>query len=229
VTIHRVEQGSDAWRALRLGKATASRIPTICRKIKSGAYSADRANYRADLVLERLTFEPADSYQSGEMIDGQNREPDARAEYELRRRCEVELIGFVDHPTIAMSGASPDGFVGDDGLIDIKCPIKKTHFEYLRGGEVPSDYVPQIMWNFACNPDRKWCEFVSFHQKFPEALQLFVKRIERDEAKIAYYEKHVADFLEEVDREETYWRAVLEGRKLTEEQLKASVNLLEAS
>ena len=230
MTIHRVEQGSPEWHALRCGKATGSRVASICRKVKSGGYSADRANYLAELVLERLTGRAAETYVSRDMEIGTLREPDARVEYELRHRCEVEQIGFVDHPTIAMSGASTDGFIGDDGLLEIKCPIPATHLSYLRAGVVPSEYLPQIMWNFACNPTRQWCDFCSFHPDFPEPMVLFTVRVLRDDDKISFYEGHVAQFLKDVDEEVANLRAVyIERRNLAAEQLQASVNLLEAS
>ena len=117
MTIHRVEQGSAEWKALRSGKVTASRVSDVIAKIKSGGYSASRANYMAELVLERLTGKPIEGFITQDMLTGTAREPDARAEYELRQRCVVEQIGFVDHPTIPMTGASADGFVDDDGLV----------------------------------------------------------------------------------------------------------------
>lgn len=201
MAVHMVEQGTDAWKQLRLGKVTASRVSDVCAKLKSGGWGASRANYLAELVLERLTGKPTEGYVSPDMILGTQREPDARAEYELRHRCEVTQIGFVDHPTISMSGASSDGFIGDVGMVEFKAPKPATHLAYLRAGVVPSDYVPQIMWNFACNPERQWCDFCSYNPDFPEAMVLFTKRIERDQAKIKELEETVVGFLSEVDRE----------------------------
>lgn len=230
MTIHLVEQGSEAWHQLRLGKVTASRVASVCRKLKSGGYSADRANYKAQLILERLTGRATESFMTKAMEDGQLREPDARAEYELRKRCDVDLVGFVDHPTIPMSGASADGFVGDDGMIEIKCPIPATHLEYLQGGVVPSDYIAQIMWNFACNPTRKWCDFISYNPDFPAAMQLFVKRAQRDDRLIFEYETTVAAFLKELDADVADLRArYIERRNVVKEQLQASADLARAS
>jgi hypothetical protein len=201
VTVHLVEQGSDAWKKLRAGKVTASRVSDVCAKIKSGAWGASRANYLAELVLERLTGKPVEGFVSQDMLTGTLREPDARAEYELRHRCEVMQIGFVDHPTIPMSGASADGFVGDVGLVEFKAPKPATHLSYLRARVVPTEYVPQIMWNFACNPGREWCDFTSFNPEFPEEMVLFTKRIERDDTRIRELESIVSEFLAEVDSE----------------------------
>jgi hypothetical protein len=208
VTIHHVEQGSKEWHALRCGKVTASRISDVVAKIKSGGYSTSRANYLAELVLERLTGRPTEGFVTQDMLTGTLREPDAIAEYELRNRCTVERIGFVDHPVIPMSGASADGFVGDIGLVEAKCPKPATHLGYLRSGNVPNEYVPQIMWNFSCNPTRQWCDFVSFNPEFPEPMILFKTRIARDQVRIAEYEVAVRGFLAELDREVANLRAV---------------------
>jgi hypothetical protein len=230
MTIHYVEQGSAEWRALRLGKVTASGVVRAMRKIKSGGFSADRANYLTQLVLERLTGTSTESFESPDMINGTLREPDARAEYELRRRCTVDLVGFVDHPTIRMSGASLDGMVGTDGFIEMKCPKPATHLEYLRGGVVPSEYMYQVTWGFACCPALKWCDFISYNPDFPAAMQLFVVRTMRDQAKIAETEGHIRAFLKEVDTTVAELRAVyIDRRSPTLAQLQASAGLAAAS
>lgn len=230
MTIHHVEQGSPEWHALRCGKVTASRIVDVTRKIKSGGYSADRANYLAELVLERLTGEPTVGFVSQDMIEGTLREPDARAEYELRKRCEVQQIGFVDHPTIPMSGASADGFVGADGLVEFKCPKAATHLGYLNAGVIPNEYMPQITWNFACNPGRKWCDFVSYHPKFPAAMQLLVVRTPRDDRLIFEAEAAVIAFQKELDVTLAELRArYIDRRNILKEKLQASANLAGAA
>lgn len=226
MTIHYVEQGGSEWHALRCGKVTASRIADVCRKIKSGGFSADRANYLAELVLERLTGKPVEGFVSQDMITGTLREPDARAEYELRKRCDVQQIGFVDHPTIPMSGASADGFVGDDGLVEFKAPKPATHLGYLRVGAVPSEYMHQITWNFACNPGRQWLDFCSYNPDFPEPMVLFVVRTYRDEARIAEAETAVRAFLAEVETTVAELRATyIERRNVLAERLKASAEM----
>jgi YqaJ-like viral recombinase domain len=202
VTIHHVEQGSPAWHALRCGKVTASRISDVCAKDRSGrGWGKTRANYMAELILERMTGKPYQGFHSRDMEGGNLFEPDGRAEYELRYRCEVQQIGFVDHPFIPMAGASADGFVGERGLIELKCPKPNTHLEYLRKGVVPSEYIPQINWNFACNPTRMWCDFVSYNPDFPAQMQLFKARIEPDITRIAEIEQIVREFLSEIDSE----------------------------
>lgn len=226
MTIHMVEQGGSEWRALRCGKVTASRVADVCRKLKSGGYSADRANYKAELILERLTGVPVEGFVSQDMVTGTLREPDARAEYELRKRCEVQQIGFVDHPTIPMSGASLDGLIGDEGFIEIKSPKPATHLGYLREGRVPLEYVHQIVWGFACMPHLNWCDFISFNPDFPEAMQLLVVRVSRGDALIRMEETEAAvrAFLTEVETEVSDLRATyIERRNVLAEKLKASV------
>ena len=191
-----ITQGTDEWKLQRVGKVTASRVADVIAKTKSG-YSTSRANYRAELVAERLTNIPAEGYQNAAMQWGTNTEPQARAAFEFFRDTEVALVGFIDHPSIGMSGASPDGLIGSDGLIEIKCPISATHIDTLLGKKVPAQYVTQMQWQMACT-GRKFCEFVSFDPRMPEPLQLFVARVNRDDALIATLETEVVSFLNEV-------------------------------
>ena len=222
MTIHYVEQGSDQWLALRLGKVTASRVHLTCWKLESGkGWRAERADYMHELAAERLTGNPAEAYVSKDMEIGTLREPVARSEYVLDRLVPVQQIGFIDHPTIPMSGASLDGLVGDNGFIDIKCPKPKTHLGYLRAGVVPKFYRHQINWCFACHPPLQWCDFISFNPDFPEGKQLFVVRVKRDEAKIAELETHVEQFQRELD--DLIAEIDTDGRTRAMDQLKASV------
>jgi putative phage-type endonuclease len=190
-------QRSPEWHLARLGKATASRMADVLSRTKSG-YGASRNNYMAELVAERLTGVPAEQYTSAAMQWGTNCEPMARAAYAFHADIDVEEVGFVAHPTIAMSGASPDGFVGEDGLVEIKCPAISTHIETLRGGRVADKYYVQIQWQLACT-GRAWCDFVSYDPRMPISMQLFVQRVPRDNARIRKIEKEVIDFLAELD------------------------------
>lgn len=193
-----IEQGSAAWHAQRLGRVTASRVADIIAKTKSG-YSTSRANYMAELVAERLTGNRAESFTSAAMQWGTDQEPEARLAYEFYSNAKVELVGFVAHPTIAMAGASPDGFVGADGLVEFKCPLTATHIETLLTDSVPGRYETQMLWQMACCPDRAWCDYVSFDPRMPEAMQRFVKRFPRDNARIAELEEEVRTFLFELE------------------------------
>lgn len=190
-------QGSVEWHAARLGRVTASRVADVVARTQKG-WGASRANYMAQLVAERLTGVAADSYQSEAMRFGTEMEPEARIAYEFRTDAEVEEAGFIEHPTIPMSGASPDGLVGADGLVEFKCPNTATHIETLLGASIPDKYLVQMQWQMACT-GRHWCDFASFDPRMPEATRLYVRRIERDTDRITELEGHVADFLKEVD------------------------------
>jgi len=189
-----MEQRTEEWFQARLGKVTASRVADVLSKIKSGE-SASRRNYKIQLVSERLTGEKQESYINQAMQDGIDREVFARDRY-VQQFGEVEEVGFVNHPTLE-AGASPDGMVGDDGLLEIKCPMGTTHTETLITQEVPSKYIPQIQFQLRCS-GRKWCDFVSYHPMFPKHLQLFVKRVEADEVYQAELDKEIELFLVEV-------------------------------
>jgi len=192
-----IEQGTEAWKAQRLGKVTASRVADIAAKTKTG-YSTSRANYAAQLVCERLTGTAAENYTNAAMAWGTEKEPEARAAYEFMRNVDVVAAGFVDHPKIPMTGASPDGYVGEDGLIEIKCPISATHIETLLTGKVPDKYVVQMLWQMSAT-GRAWADYVSFDPRLPAHLQLFVKRVHRDEKRMGELEREVETFLAEVD------------------------------
>ena len=192
-----IVQQSPEWFAQRCGKATASRISDIVAKTKTG-YSASRANYMAQLVVERMTQTVADSYSNVAMEWGTENEPFARAAYEVKTGNTVDQVGAIDHPRIAMSAASPDGLIGDDGCLEIKCPHTSTHIATLLGEEPVKKYYDQMQWQMACT-DRKWCDFVSFDPRMPSHLQLFVKRIERNDDYIEQLEKEVVQFLMEVE------------------------------
>ena len=207
-----IVQGSPEWHAIRLGRATASRIADIVAKTRSGA-SASRANYMAQLISERLTGQPQDSYTNAAMQWGIDTEPQARAAYSFMTDIDVSEIGFVEHPVITMSGASPDGLAGTDGLVEIKCPNTATHLDTLLGASVPAKYGTQIQWQLACT-GRAWCDFVSFDPRMPEHMRLFVKRVERDDDRIKELESEVSAFLAEVDSKIAALEAAY-GRKAT--------------
>jgi putative phage-type endonuclease len=192
-----VEQLSPEWFAQRCGKATASRISDIVAKTKSG-YSTSRANYMAQLVVERMTNQVAESYTNAAMEWGIENEGFARAAYESKTGVLVDEVGAIDHPTIAMSAASPDGLVGDDGCLEIKCPNTATHIDTVLGGEIAKKYYDQMQWQMAC-AERDWCDFVSFDPRMPKGLQLFIKRVPRSNLYIHELEGEVIQFLAEVD------------------------------
>ena len=141
-----LEQGSDAWRQARCGSLGASSLHEALAKTAKGAWGASRANLLSRLVVERLTGAPQDSFQSQAMKDGTAREPEARAAYQFEVATLVKTVGIIKHHTIPWSHCSPDGLIGDDGLIEIKCPTESTHLDTLLGASIPQKYVTQIMW-----------------------------------------------------------------------------------
>jgi putative phage-type endonuclease len=195
--IEMMDQGTEEWFTIRIGKVTASRVADVIAKTKTG-YSASRDNYMAQLVCERLTGQKGESFTNAAMQHGTETEPLARAAYEALKDVLVDEVGFVPHPTIEMAGASPDGMVGEDGLIEIKCPNTATHIETLISKVVPGKYNTQMQFQMACT-GRKWCDFVSFDNRLPEELQLFVTRVPRDEVFIRLIESEIVQFIAELD------------------------------
>jgi putative phage-type endonuclease len=188
-----MEQGTEEWKLARLGKVTASRVSAA--RAKKG--TAARADYIADIITERLTGSPIESYTNAYMDWGTANEPLARAAYEIKTGVWVEQVAIVNHPTIESFAASPDGLVGDKGLLEIKCPKTSTHLNWMMKGEPPTDHKNQMMAQLACT-GRHWVDFVSFDPRLPEHLQLFIARFEPDPEDIALLEEDVMIFLEEV-------------------------------
>lgn len=209
-------QGSPEWFAIRCGKVTASRVADVVARTKTG-WGASRANYMAELVAERLTGAVAESYSNAAMQWGTDTEPEARRAYEFYRDVDVAQVGFIVHPHIEQSGASPDGLVEPGGLVEIKCPNTATHIDTLLSATVPGKYATQMQWQMACT-GRQWCDFVSFDPRMPEAMRLFVRRVQRDNEAIAELEKLVTAFLEELDAKvaalRTAYELPLEARYL---------------
>jgi putative phage-type endonuclease len=190
-----MEQRTPEWFAKRLGLVTASRIADVMAKTKTGV-SASRSGYMAQLITERLTGAPTEGYQSAAMEWGTEQEPHARAAYEAREGVLVDEVDFVRHP-ILEAGASPDGLVGEDGCIEIKCPNTSTMLEYIEDRSVPRKYLLQMQWQLACT-GRNWCDFVAFDPRLPEHLRLLVIRVPRDEQVIAEIAAEVGRFLVEL-------------------------------
>jgi len=192
-----IEQGTDEWFAARIGKVTASRVADIIAKTKTG-YSSSRDNYMAQLICERLTNQKGESFTNAAMQWGTETEPLARLSYEVAHNVLVDEVGFIPHPKILMAGASPDGLIGDNGLLEIKCPNTATHIDTLLSETVPGKYNTQMQFQMACT-DREWCDFVSFDNRLPTELQLFVKRVPRDNVFIRLIEGEIVQFIAELD------------------------------
>lgn len=192
-----MEQRSDEWFTARLGCVTASRTADVMAKTKSG-YSASRANYMAQLITERLTETKADSFSSSAMQWGTETEPQARAAYELMTGEDVIEDGFVKHPTIEGFGASPDGLVGSDGLVEIKCPNSATHIDTLLSQKVPAKYITQMQVQMMCC-GREWCDFVSFDPRLPADMSFWMQRVWADADRQKEIETEVRLFILELE------------------------------
>lgn len=193
-----IEQQTPEWLQIRTGMVTASRVADVIAQRKKGTGELKcRADYRTEIVMECLTGRAAEHYVTPAMEFGIENEPLARAAYEIRLDREIEPGGFHIHDKITRFGASPDGLLGDDGLVEIKCPMTETHINWILAGVTPEEYRPQMLAEMACT-GRRWCDFVSFDPRLPKKLQLFVRRFQRDDARIAEMESEVLKFLEEV-------------------------------
>lgn len=187
------EQRTEEWFTQRLGRVTASALYQVMTK----GGGATRKNYMMKLLCERLTGTQEDFYQNAAMQRGTELEPVARSAYEIDKGVMTTETGFVLHPTIEGFGASPDGLVGDDGLIEIKCPNTATHVDFLQTGKIDQKYVWQMQAQMACT-GRKWCDFVSFDDRLPESLQYKCVRVEFDEEMQKQMEGEVLSFLLEL-------------------------------
>lgn len=196
MTTHDMEQRSEDWRQIRLGRCTASRVADVIAKTKSG-YSTSRGNYASELVIERITGKPVERFQSKAMLFGTETEPEARACYALLSGCDVVEVGFVEHPTIAMAGCSPDGLIGDEGMLEIKVPNPATHIATLLSDSMDGRYVTQVQFQMATT-GRQWCDLVSYCPDLPAEMQMWMRRIHRDESVIRELESEVSKFLDEV-------------------------------
>lgn len=191
-------QRTQEWYAQRAGKVTASPILKVYKKLKSGGYSSERETYFYQVLGERLSGVPASGFKNAAMQRGIDKEAEAREAYTRRTNYPVSEAPFVPHPRIKNAGASPDGFVGDDGLTEIKCPTTATAVKVLIADYLDETYQAQIQWQLACT-GRKWCDYVVYDDRLPEHLRLYIRRIDRNDALIADVEKEVEKFLAEID------------------------------
>ena len=199
-----LQQGTDAWRQARCGSVGASDAPSVVRRVKSGGFSADRESLLAVKVLERITNTPVDIPKTFAMTQGTAREPDARLIYQMVKGVEVMEVGLIPHPFVKGSHASPDGYVLHpggaefDGLIEIKCPLPAKHLDTLLTETISNDHMVQMTWQMACTR-LPWCDYVSFSPDFPPHMQMWIKRVHRDNALIAGLEREISTFIKELE------------------------------
>jgi putative phage-type endonuclease len=192
-------QNTPEWLSARRGRVTASRCADVITKIAKGTkYSAARYDYLMELVVEHLTGRAAERFVTQAMEHGIEQQPFAQAAYEMRHDVTVDSVGLIVHPELEYFASSPDGTIGEDGLVEFKCPTTRVHLEYLKAGDVPADYIPQMNGQLACMPERQYCDFVSFDPRVPFGMQLFVRRHMRDRERIAELELEVKKFQAEL-------------------------------
>lgn len=198
-------QRTEEWLRARSGKITASPILKVYKRLKNGSYSKERETYKFQIIAERLVGTTIEGRKSAAMMRGVEKEAEARDRYARTTNLPVTEAPFVPHPHIGDAGASPDGFVGEEGLVEIKAPQSQTAVEILLTEEVPEEYYAQCQWQM-CVTGRKWCDFVVFDDRLPPSMQLFVKRIQRDDDLIRTVEKEVREFIAEVSADiERLW------------------------
>ena len=192
-----LEQGTDEWRMARLGHVSGSSIADVMAKGKTGE-AITRKKYKTKLVAERLTGLFGESFTNASMEHGTATEPLARMNYEVSHETFIEKTGFWKHPTIKWVGVSPDGLIGDNGIIEIKCPNTTTHIDYILENKVPTEYYKQIQCQLWVT-GREFCKFVSFDNRIGEKNQMFVAEARRDEDLIKIMENETLIFLDEVE------------------------------
>ena len=199
-----MEQRSNEWFQARLGKVTASGIHAVVARLKNNSPTAEYERYKYKKLIERLIGQTEGSFVTADMQWGIDYEEEAIKEYVFINACELSTCSFIEHPKIPMSGASPDGLVGKDGLIEVKCPRSQTHLNFILNDEISANYLSQIYWQLACT-GREWCDFVSFEPRFTgpmASLRIKEKRIYRNDEIIKDMEAKVIQFLEELNKEE---------------------------
>lgn len=188
-------QGGIDWLMQRVGFCTASNFKHVMDFTKAGKPSAKRDGYVLDVVIERLTSKPTEHFINDAMLHGSEMEPLARMQFEAQTGAIVAETGFIHHPTLQWVGGSPDGLLDDDGIIEIKAPTSRTHIETMLSGECEHQaQIQGLLWILG----RQYCDFISFDNRLPEPLQIYVQRIHRNEAYIEALSAGVIAFLAEV-------------------------------
>ena len=198
------EQGSVEWFQARIGKITASRFGDIMAyskaKGKEGIELKTRSDYRMELVSERLTHQMAQHFVTDAMKWGKEMEDYACSAYECAQDVMVQAVGYCIHPMMDFSGASPDGWVGENKIIEIKCPTTATYLGWRKSREVPQQYIDQILWNMVCG-ERYEADFIGYDPRLPERLQLLVIPVQYDEKRVAELEAEVRKMEAEIKAE----------------------------
>lgn len=189
--IYNVEQNTEEWFQVRSGIPTASCFDKILSP--TGKLSTQATNYMNMLLAENITNKALNTWEGSQWTErGAELEPDAKQFYEFTNNVELESVGFITNYNV---GCSPDSLVGDDGLLEIKCPAPHTHIEYLLNQKVPTKYIPQIQGQLYVT-NRKWCDWMSYHPELPS----LIIRVERDESYITKLSAELNKFLKNLER-----------------------------
>ncbi|MBB4077214.1 exodeoxyribonuclease (lambda-induced) [Bartonella fuyuanensis] len=198
-----MEQRTAQWFQARLGKVTASNVYNVINKTAKGTPTGKYEEYKIKLITERLIGEISPHYETENMRWGIEHEENALREYSFIYDVEITKCGFIQHPTIKMAGASPDGLIGDDGLVEVKCPRSTTHIRFCIDNEIRPEYHTQMQFQMACT-GRQWCDFVSYDPRFAGTsshLRIKIKRLYRNDKEIQQINQEVESFLTEIERE----------------------------
>ena len=217
-----MDQHSAEWWQIRCGRVTASRVWDIMARTQKGAYTAARGHYLREKVAERITGKPRDRKRVKSLDDRLDLEPDARTAYEFYYDQKIELAGFIEHPRIPNAGCSPDGLIGTDGGIEIKCCDPEQHLEIITTESIDPGYLCQCHFNIACT-ERDWWAFTAFNPDMPEDLKVWRRVIERDREVIANMEHEVIEFLAEVDQKVAQVQALMRGSTPLADALEGSL------
>lgn len=193
------EQGSSEWLRARIGCLTASRMGDAMAFLKGGKESEARRKLKIELLAERLTEMTNDGFVNAAMRWGIETEQEAKDRYEEITGALIQPCGFALHGEIDYFGASPDGLLNGDGLIEIKCPTSITHMQWLLDGVVPEQHKPQMMAQMIVT-GRGWCDFMSYDPRFPAGKDYFIRRFEPSPGELNDVENGALIFLEELDR-----------------------------
>lgn len=192
--IHECQQGSPEWFALRNGKVTASNFATATAKGKGGSASKTRKDLMYKLVAERMTGLPSESYSNKAIEYGTETEQEAREYYQALNGVSVWQVGFIERDEDI--GCSPDGLVGEEGMLEIKCPFPTTHIKYIIAGKLPAEYVKQVQGNLWV-AERKWCDFMSYDSRVSQR-RAFIRRVYRDKDVIKEQHIKIVMFIDEM-------------------------------
>lgn len=205
-------QGSEDWFSARIGKITSSRVSDVMAKGRGNEPSASRKNYMAQLLCERLTGQREETYTNAIMQRGIDLEPLAKSAYEIETGLLVQDVGFIVHPQLDYTGTSPDCLVFGNGVGEVKCPNSATHIATLQSGKADPKYHWQQQHQMWCT-GRDWNDFISFDDRLPEGLQLFICRVPRNEKDIEQMADAITLFNSELVALENTMKTLMTKRK----------------